>query len=104
MTGSQGQFDEQRLNREYQQQMEAWRRAAGIKHWRDILRATRYFFADQRNQEELRSDTISKTLKTRPTRVDGIYNLLTLLGVLYVLGGVKSKAEVQTFLVKFLID
>lgn len=104
MVGSKLLIDDESLDKGYQRQMENWRKATEKKHWSQLLPVTGYFFADERNQKELQSPTITKTLKTRPMREDGIYNLLTLVGALYVLGGITGKATVEAFFAQHYIN
>lgn len=83
----------------YKKQIDDWKKATG-KHWTKILKLSGYFFAERREQPELRSDTVTRTLQKRPVRDDGIYNLLTILGTLYLVGAIKRLEEIEHFLNK----
>jgi len=94
----------QTLDERYQKQIESWRKATGKRFWTQLIPATGYFFADERKQKELRSPTITNTVQARPGRDDGTFNLLTLIGTFYALGGIQSKESVEAFFSEHLID
>ncbi len=100
-TPTHGMDDGKFLDAGYRKQLESWREATGKKYWTDLLGAASFFFSDKRRNQNFGSDTITKTLRKRPVKDDGLYNLLTLLGLLYAAGGIKSEQEVRAFWNKY---